>query len=123
MPQQIKHEVCYRLTENSSLDNWLEGLDLTVSTSASNEYFDDSDCSFYKKSIFIKLKNNSLLEIKSNTAHLTSVQATNAIQCRTFSFPLRKHMFDPKQLVKFNELEAIIGIKRPLPFSFAHFHG
>ena len=39
MSQQMKHEVCYRLTEKSTLDSWLEGLDLTVSTSISEEYF------------------------------------------------------------------------------------
>ncbi len=123
MTKHIEREIRYRLKEGSSIDAWIDTLDLKVVTRITDEYFDDSDGIFYKKGIFIRLRNEKVLEIKFNPAHLTDLQATDHIQYREYSFPISKHMFNPQQLEEFKELESLIGIKRPLPFSFSHFLG
>lgn len=113
----------YRLQEGCSLDQWLEQLEPRNTLNITDEYFDIADGGFYKKGIFIRLRNDNVLEIKFNPDHLTGMQATDHVQYREYRFPISKYMFNPQQSEEFSELENLIGIKRPAPFSFMQFLG
>lgn len=115
-----QHRVCYRLVEGNTIDQWLETLDLGLISRTTEEYFDTQDGRFYKHGIFISLKNSHVLEIKSNPAHLVDEQETKQIQFRNYRFPVP---FDPEKMNDFNELESLIGLKRPRPFLFSYFLG
>lgn len=118
MAQLTEHKTCYRLIEGSNIDQWLETLDFKVISRTTEEFFDTQDGSFYKRGIFISLKNSQILEIKSNPAHLSDGQETNQVQFRNYRFPVP---FDADKMSDFNELEALIGLKRPRPFLFSYF--
>lgn len=123
MTKYTELEARYRLKKGHSLDQWLEQLNLKRITRLVDEYFDTADGYFYKKGIFIRLRNDSALEIKFNPHHLTDLEATDHLQCHEYLFPLDKHAFAPNQLEEFNRLERLIGIKCPRPFSFSYFLG
>lgn len=105
----------YRLKEGYTIGQWLDQLDLKCTTRIVDEYFGDSEGDLYKKGGFIRLRNDTVLEIKFNPAHLTDSQATDHAQCRAYRFPITKHAFDPNQREEFKELEDLIGIKCPRP--------
>lgn len=115
-----QHRVGYRLVEGSTLDQWLETLDLCRISRTTEEYFDTPDGSFYKRGIFISLKNSRVLEIKPNPAHQNDDQKTNRSPFRNYHFPVP---FDPEKMNDFNELEPLMGLKRPRPFLFSYFLG
>lgn len=123
MTKHTALEVRYRVKNGSSIHQWLEQLNLKCTTRIVDEYFDATDGSFYKKGIFIRLRNSCALEIRFNPNHLTDSQATDHLLCREYYFPINKLMFNPKQLEEFNTLESLIGIKCPRPFAFSYFLG
>ena len=119
MVQLTANKICYRSVEGRSLDQWIESLDLNVISRATDEYFDTIDGAFFKRGIFIKLKNSHLLEISANPAHSHEVIPSEHT-IRDYRFPVP---FDPHKMGSFYELEELIGLKRPRPFMFSHFLG
>ncbi len=65
MTKHIEREIRYRLKKGCSIDAWIDTLNLKVITRITDEYFDDSDGNFYKKWIFIRLRNDKVLEINN----------------------------------------------------------
>lgn len=119
MLPRTKHKLCYRLVEGGSLDQWIETLDLNIISRTTDEFFDTQNGTFFKRGIFIKLRNSHLLEISANPAHITE-DRNAGYTIRDYHFPVP---FDPHKMETFHELEGLIGLKRPHPFLFAHFLG
>lgn len=123
MTKQADLVLRYRLQDGGNINPWLEHLSLKSTSRIVDEYFDILNNLFYQKGILIILRNDDVLEIKCNPNHRQDSQSTTPLQCRKYHFPVNKNKFDPKQIEEFNELEDLIGLKRPRPFSFSHFLG
>lgn len=112
-PQPTEQEKRFYVTDENLFDQELETFSLLRMTRVTDEYFDTPEKSYYKKGIIIRLRNGHQLEIKSTPLH------TNA-QNTTFHFSVP---FDQKEKEGFGLLTDLFCLKRPLPFSFAHFLG
>lgn len=119
MAQLTSFKPCYRLADGANIDQWIDSLDLNVISRACDEFFDTQDAAFFKRGIFIKLRNSHLLEISPNPAHITEVGCTD-YTIRDYRFPVP---FDANKMGSFFELEKLIGLTRPRPFLFSHFLG
>jgi adenylate cyclase class IV len=83
-----------------------------------DDYFDTPDGQFYQAGIFIRIRNQSSLDIKFNPDHLGKSNVSDHVSCHEYSF---QEPFQESDEPLFKSLGSLIGIRQPSGKSFSSF--
>lgn len=83
-----------------------------------DDYFDTPDGQFYQAGVFIRIRNQSSLDIKFNPDHLGNSNVSDHVSCHEYSF---QEPFQESDKPLFKSLESLIGIRQPSERSFSSF--
>lgn len=83
-----------------------------------DDYFDTTDGQFYQAGVFIRIRNQSSLDIKFNPGHLGKSNVSEHVSCHEYSF---QEPFQETDKLLFKSLEGLIGIRQPSGRSFQSF--
>lgn len=103
---------------NSDLSPILQHLDFLYKKKVIDEYLDTKDGSFFKRGIFIRIRNNKQLDIKFNPAHLNIKKVKKHTTCHEYKF---KIPFQESCFKHFNGLQELININKPNPLTLENF--
>lgn len=114
-----KYKVLGNNDQKNDLESLLKNLDYVSSTQVVDCYLDTSEGAYYQEGIFIRVRNNAVLDIKFNPEHLGEGERTkDHTTCHEYNFPL------PLQTSSeglFEALQSLISIKKPSPYTFENF--
>jgi len=83
-----------------------------------DDYFDTIDGQFYQDGVFIRIRNQSSLDIKFNPDHLGKSNVSEHVSCHEYSF---REPFQETDSPLFKSLESLINFRLPTGVSFQSF--
>jgi hypothetical protein len=83
-----------------------------------DDYFDTTDGQFYQDGIFIRIRNQSSLDIKFNPDHLGKSNVSEHVSCHEYSF---REPFQESDGPLLKSLEGLTKLRPPAGISFQSF--